>query len=81
MPHPLKFQPVAMAADEQSAVVGGHKFRAQHGGEPGRCTGCDFKDGFGCAFYRVDLGSSLCQPQNRQDGKGVVWVPAVTKRP
>lgn len=75
MKHPLPFQPVSMADDEQSVTVGGHKFVAQVG-EPGRCLGCAFPDGFGCALWREDQ-SPRCQSKDRRDGVGIVWVPAV----
>ena len=69
---------ITFSDDEQTMTANGDKFRAVEGVAPGRCTGCSFKSGFGCAAYRSRYDSSFCLPGQRKDGRGIIWVPVRT---
>lgn len=67
---------ITFSDDQQTLTADGDKFTAVEG-VPGRCIGCAFPDGFGCAAWRT-VKASLCRPGDRADGRGVIWVPSNT---
>lgn len=69
-----RHQPVIFSADQNQVDVGGHKLTAADH-EAGRCGTCAFKDGFGCSLWRDDSETN-CQPDQREDGRSIIWVSA-----
>lgn len=74
---------VEFSTDDAKVTVKGSRYRAEPG-EPGKCTVCAFKRGFGCTLTETilrddptgfnKLGLPRCQPGYRKDGKGIIWV-------
>jgi len=66
---------VKFSEDEQQVTAGGHSFVAQEN-TTGLCIDCAFTDGFGCALWRSEIGSSMCSSKSRADGRSIIWIAA-----
>lgn len=72
---PLRqYQPIKFSDDEQTLTIGAERFAATDG-KPGKCDGCEMKNGFGCDACRP-ADSPRCQPHQRKDGRHIVWAKA-----